>query len=187
VTILEPNNPAIHNNLAWAMTSVPGPTPFPAARALASAWRAVELNSGNWIFWNTLGVVAFRSQDWKTAAYALQRSIKLNDGGGAIDFFFLAMTRWHQGQAEEANKLFNRAADYVKHNPSDPELNEFEQEASILLERQRPKPDSGPHQVETEQDLTESARAQPSRTKKFYYFMFGLLPALSIGDDDQAG
>ena len=54
---------------------------------------------------------------------SLEKSIDLNKPGGAIDFFFLAMTRWHQGQAERRpGELFAQAATYLQHNPGDPEL-----------------------------------------------------------------
>ena len=187
VTILDPENAKVHNNLAWAMTSVPGLAPFPAARALASARKAVELDSKNWIFWNTLGVVAYRSQDWKTADKSLQRSIKLNDGGGAVDFLFLAMTRWHQGKADKAQELFKRATDYVNRNPGDPELYQFHVEASTLLAQPCPSAEPKMHQGEKEEDPTETAHTKTDRTKKYYYFLFGLLPPSSLGEDNQAG
>ena len=66
VTILDPDNAEAHNSLAWAMTSVPGQTtPFEIARALDSARKAVELKPKQWMYWNTLGVAAFRAGDWK--------------------------------------------------------------------------------------------------------------------------
>ena len=70
VTIFEPANDEAHNNLAWSMMSFAGPSPLPTARALASARAAVDLKPRNWMYWNTLGVVAFRSNDWKLAASA---------------------------------------------------------------------------------------------------------------------
>ena len=121
------------------MTCVPGQTtPFEIARALDSAKKAIALNPEEWMYWNTLGVAAFRARDWKLAAESLEKSIDLNSGGGAIDFFFLAMTRWHQGKPDEAKELFDRAATYVQHNPGDVELRRFHDEASALLMRPAP-------------------------------------------------
>ena len=93
------------------MVSVPGANYLPRARALASALKAVDLKPKNWMYWNTLGVAAFRSNDWGSAAAALEKSISLNAPGGAIDFFFLAMTLWHQGKTGDALIYFNRGRD----------------------------------------------------------------------------
>jgi Flp pilus assembly protein TadD len=133
VTILNPENAEAHNGLAWSMSSVPGQTPFEITLALDSARKAVELAPRNWMYWNTLGVVAFRAGDWKLAAASLEKSIDLNKPGGAIDFFFLAMTRWHQAQPDEARRLFAQAATYLRHNPGDQELSAFFKEARALL------------------------------------------------------
>ncbi len=139
-TLFDPDNATMHNNLAWAMMRFPDPSPFPTATALASARRSVQLKPRDWMHWNTLGVVAFRAGDWKAAADALRTSVKLNDGGGAIDFYFLAMTLWHEGKLTEARELFKRAADYLKRNPGDPEIAYFDSEAKRLLNQ----PSSGP-------------------------------------------
>jgi eukaryotic-like serine/threonine-protein kinase len=138
VTILRPDYAEAHNHLAWAMTCAGQTTPFEIARALDSAKKAIALKPGEWMYWNTLGVAAFRARDWKLAAESLEKSIDLNSGGGAIDFFFLAMTRWHQGKPDEAKELFDRAANYVQHNPGDVELQRFHDEARALLMRLAP-------------------------------------------------
>jgi Flp pilus assembly protein TadD len=139
VTILRPDYAEAHNHLAWAMTCAGQTTPFEIARALDSAKKAIALNPEEWMYWNTLGVAAFRARDWKLAAESLEKSVALNSGGGAIDFFFLAMTRWHQGKPDEAKELFDRAANYVQHNPGDVELRRFHDEARKLLMRPAPK------------------------------------------------
>ncbi len=133
-TLLMPDHAEAHNSLAWAMTSVRSPTtPFAITVALDSARKAVELKPQQWMYWNTLGVVAFRAQDWNLAADSLERSIELHKPGGAIDFFFLAMTRKHQGLQAEAEKLFKKGEAYLNHNPGDPELSEFRHEAFDVL------------------------------------------------------
>ncbi len=133
-SILEPDNPEAHNSLAWAMTSERGQTtPFEIARAIDSARKAIALSPKQWMYWNTLGVAAYRAGDWTLAAESLEKSIDLNNPGGAIDFFFLAMTRWHQGKPEEAKRLFERGATYRQHNPGDHELDSFYKEAGALL------------------------------------------------------
>jgi eukaryotic-like serine/threonine-protein kinase len=157
VTILDPDDAEAHNHLAWAMTSVPGQTtPFEIARALDSAKKATTLNPGQWMYWNTLGVAAFRARDWKLAAESLEKSIDLNSGGGAIDFFFLAMTRWHQGKPDEAKELFDQAATYVQHNPGDIELRRFHLEAKELLSNPAPKAESNTHRDRNKVETAES-------------------------------
>ncbi len=190
VTILAPDNAVAHNNLAWAMTSVPESTiPFEISRALDSARKATELVPKRWIYWNTLGVAAFRARDWKLAKEALETSIKLNNGGGAIDFFFLAMTRWHEGKPDEAKKFFDKGATYVQHNPNDMELYEFYREADALLKKPPPKSEPKAHQKDKNVNhFTEdvgkvvcfAAGTAQSSVKK---------PAVTIppGDRDDAG
>ena len=159
VTILNPNYAEAHNHLAWAMTCVPGQTtPFEIARALDSAKKAIALDPENWTYWNTLGVAAFRARDWKLAAQSLEKSIGLNNGGGAIDFFSLAMTRWHQGKPEEAKHLFDQAATYVQHNPGDAELQRFHREAKALLDRPPPEAEAETHIDPA--DVTSSVTAE---------------------------
>jgi tetratricopeptide (TPR) repeat protein len=156
VTLLMPDEAEAHNSLAWAMTSVPNSTPFAITVALDSARKAVELKPEQWIYWNTLGVAAFRAQDWELAAESLERSIELNKPGGAIDFFFLAMTRKHQGQLDEAEKLFKKGETYLQHNPGDPELTAFRHEASRLLH-----PPAMKSEHKTEPKPEENAKVTP--------------------------
>ena len=158
VTILDPENAVAHNSLAWAMTSVPGETPFEIARALDSAKKAVALYPKQWMYWNTLGVAACRARDWKLAAESLEKSIDLNKPGGAIDFFFLAMTRWHQGKPEEAKELFDKGATYRQHNPGDMELEQFYTETAELLKIRSPKSKDKRHEKEENAEVTETAQ-----------------------------
>ena len=159
-TLFDPDNATMHNNLAWAMMSFPDPSPFPTATALASAWRSVQLKPKEWMHWNTLGVVAFRVGDWKAAADALRRSVKLNDGGGAIDLYFLAMTLWHEGKLTEARELFRQAADYLKRNPGDPEIALFDSEAKRLLNQPSagPEPQAQKRSVKEKEGRVEAVR-----------------------------
>ena len=160
VTILDPDNAEAHNHFAWAMTSVPlQTTAFNISRAVDSAKKAVELKPEEWMYWNTLGVAAFRTRDWKLAQTALEKSIHLNNGGGAIDFFFLAMTRWNQGKHEEAKKWYDQAATYVKHNPGDPELQQFHEEAKWLLKQPPPKCEPNPQPEKTDPEVAETAQS----------------------------
>jgi hypothetical protein len=167
-TIIEPAEHRAHNNLAWSMMSFPSPSPLPTARALASAKKAVELEPKNWLYWNTLGVTAYRSNDWKFAASALAKSISLNDGGGAVDFLFMAMTLWHQGQTNDAQTYFKKGALYLKNNPGDTELRRFHREAWDLIKPPSPTPESEPSQVKTQHDASEAAQEAQSQTSESF-------------------
>ena len=132
--ILDPENADAHNDLAWALVSAPKDPWFDPQRGLTLARRAVELYPTNWMLWNTLGVAEFRVGEWKTAEETLLKSIGVN-GGQAVDWYFLAMTRWHQGKLEEARDCLDRAIAWVQRNnrSEDPELRQFHAEAAATL------------------------------------------------------
>ena len=89
-------------------------------------------------FWNTLGVAAYRSGDWKTASEALEKSMSLHQGGDAFDWFFLAMTRWRQNQPDEAKRWLDQANEWAEKNENIDqrhrfELRQFQAEARDLI------------------------------------------------------
>ena len=133
--IVEPNSAEAHNNLAWALARGPNEPWFDPKRGLDEARKAVELDPKDGNYWNTLGVAAFRTRDWQTAHDALERSIELTGTGGtAHDWFFLAMTRWIEGDKSEARRSFDQALAVIKpEQKNDPELRRFHNEAATLL------------------------------------------------------
>jgi serine/threonine protein kinase/tetratricopeptide (TPR) repeat protein len=158
--MLDPESEFVHNNLAWMLASVPGDPWHDPAKALTLARKAVELKPTNWLFWNTLGVAAFRVGDWEMADEALRQAIKLDGGGGsAFNWFFLAMNLWHQGQRQEARQWFDQALGWFnKEKPDDPELHRFHAEAAELLGLPRPEPREG---------MRQTGRAHEATPKKF--------------------
>jgi serine/threonine protein kinase len=140
--ILDPDDPATLNNLAYSLVVTPGDPWFEPARGLALARRAVALEPNECTYLNTLGVAAYRANDWNTAADALRQSNTL--GGGAHDLFFLAMTRWHQGDKKDAREMYDRAVAWAEKNkPDDPELRGLRAEAAALLGLPGPRPGRG--------------------------------------------
>jgi tetratricopeptide (TPR) repeat protein len=141
--VLDPENAEAHNNLAWMLVSVPEDPWYDPQQALILARKAVELNPTNWMLWNTLGVAEFRLGKWKAAEETFLKSIGVN-GGQAIDWLFLAMTRWHQGKKGEGRDCFDRAVAWILRNnrSKDPELHRFQAEAAALLGLPCPNLDS---------------------------------------------
>jgi serine/threonine protein kinase/Tfp pilus assembly protein PilF len=140
--ILDPESANGNNNLAWSLTNNPSDPWFDPVKGLALARKAVELEPNTWAFLNTLGVAAYRSRDWETAARVLQQSITFT-GGGAHDLFFLAMTYWQQGNKKDAREFYARAVAWTEKNkPDDAELRRFRAEAGELIDAPCAKPKS---------------------------------------------
>jgi serine/threonine protein kinase len=136
---INPGNADAHNKAAWVLVSVPEESWFDPKHGLEEARAAVKLEPNNSTFWTTLGVAAFRVQDWKTALDSFKRSIDIA-GGSAADWFFVAMTHWKQGNRDEAHKCYNLALAALKNGPKDdPELVRFHVEAATLMGLPVPK------------------------------------------------
>jgi serine/threonine protein kinase len=143
--LLEPDQALALNNLAWTLVSVPDVPPYDPQAGLTAIRRAVELDPGQWSYWNTLGVAAYRTGDYKTAVEALERSMSLNKGGDGSDYFFMAMTHYRQSQPDEARKWLDRGKAWtVKNRPDDPELKQFQAEAEALLGKTAKPPAANP-------------------------------------------
>ena len=131
--ILDAENAEAHNNFAWALVNVPDDPWFDPKQGLVHARKALDLDSKNWMFWNTLGVAAFRDRDWTTAHDSLKKSINMK-GGRAHDWFFLAMTQWNQGNRHEARQSFDLAVAALEKEPTDdPDVHRARAEAAALL------------------------------------------------------
>ena len=131
---LDPKNANVHNTVAWALATDPNPNARDPGRAVNCAKKAVELapNDGN--FWNTLGVAHYRAGDWKAAIEALEKSMKLRNGGDRSDWFFLAMSHEKLGEKEKARQWYDRATHWMgKNSGSDQEIGRFRSEAAELL------------------------------------------------------
>jgi len=137
--ILDPDNAAALSNLARSLAGFPGDPWFDPAQGLVLARKAVALEPNEWSYLNTLGVAAFRTSDWNTAAGAFHQSSTFT-GGGAYDLFFLAMTYWHQGNKTDAREMYDRAVAWTDTNkPDAPELRDLRAEAAALLGQPAPK------------------------------------------------
>ncbi len=128
------NDARLCNNLAWVLGSRPESPSADTALALELARNAVRLEPRRGVFWNTLGVVFYRSGIWHEAARAFRESMLLRKGGDANDWLFMAMICQRQGQAEEARRWYARSLEWLKaHAADDASLSHLRDEARSLL------------------------------------------------------
>ena len=102
--------------------------------ALASLTKAVELEPKNGDYWDTLGVVCYRGEQWEGAIKALQKSMELGNGESGNSLFSLTIAHWQLGKKDEAGQWYNRAVEWMEKNqPDNNELRRFRVEAAELL------------------------------------------------------
>ncbi len=102
--------------------------------AVALAKKAVDLVPASRNYWNTLGAAHCCAASWKEAVAALEKSMKLHNGGDSFDWFFLAMAHWQLGDKVLARKWYRAATLWMdKHAPGNAELRRFRDQASALL------------------------------------------------------
>jgi eukaryotic-like serine/threonine-protein kinase len=120
--------------LAWLLATSANPKNRDGKRAVELAKKAVELAPEQGICWNTLGVAQYRTENWKDAAAALEKSMELRKGGDSHDWFFLAVAHWKLGHKDEAREWYDRAVAWMDTNePKNEELRRFRAEAADLL------------------------------------------------------
>jgi serine/threonine protein kinase/tetratricopeptide (TPR) repeat protein len=135
-----PDTQASMNSLARLLATSSDPKVRNASRAVELARQAVELAPKVGHYWNTLGVAHYRGGDRQAAVAALEKSMKLRQGGDCSDWFFLAMAHWQLGDKEEARTWYGRAAQWMdKNQPKNEELRRFRAEAAELLELKEKK------------------------------------------------
>jgi serine/threonine protein kinase/Tfp pilus assembly protein PilF len=140
---LEPEDPALLNGLAWALTLRPDATPGEWAEAGELAKRAVAANPKEPAFWNTLGLAQLRAGHWSPAAEALGKSIELqSQGGDAVARLLMAMVCSRRGDKPAALDWYMRSVDGLLRNPE-------------------PKADLGALRAEAESVLGRSPTAEP--------------------------
>ena len=130
-----------HNNFAWMLVTCKNPQMRKPQEALTHAKRAVELASEEGNYWNTLGVVWFRLENWTEAIEAFEQSMKRRDGGegDSFDWFFLAMIEARRGHKEQGRQWYDRAVAWSQQSHgNDPELFRFQVEAAEVLGLGRP-------------------------------------------------
>jgi tetratricopeptide (TPR) repeat protein len=131
-----------NSSLAWLLATCPDAKLRDPDKAVELASKAVQLAPKVGDCWRTLGVAHYRAGDWKAAVAALNRSLKLGPGGGAVDRLFLAMAHQKLGNHDEARKAYAQALAWLEKNKEALEKNKdyakevrrFQAEAEEALE-----------------------------------------------------
>ena len=72
--------------------------------------------------------------NWNAAIEALDKSLKLRNGGDSNDWFFLAMAHWQLGAKPQARSWYDKAVAWIEKNQTkNEELIRFRAEAAALL------------------------------------------------------
>jgi tetratricopeptide (TPR) repeat protein len=131
---LKPDDPWLHNSLAWFLSTCPDLKSRDPGQALTHAQKAVELAPQAGGYWNTLGVAQYRNGDWKGAIEALMKSIQLGGGGDSSDYFFLAMAHGKLDEKEKARAWYDQGVAWMdKNDPRNELMKRFHNEAAALL------------------------------------------------------
>ncbi len=131
---LRPNDVDALNALAWAL-ALPAKRPRHLyEEGLTHARKAVELAPKAGDKFNTLALAEYRSGHWTESLAASQRSLALQGGGYAADWFLLALAHWQKGEKDQARTCFDKAVASTKTKaPANKELLQFWAEAAELL------------------------------------------------------
>ena len=81
--------------------------------------------------WSLLGIAQFRAGDLTAAIESLHKSMELDNGGDAEQWFFLAMCHWQQADPQQAREWYEKAAAWFeKVHPADESYGRFRAEAA---------------------------------------------------------
>jgi eukaryotic-like serine/threonine-protein kinase len=126
------------SGLAWNLVSQAPLRPGDVSSAVRIARQAVDWDSERPDSWRSLGMACYRSGDWQSAAASLRRAMDLDNGGNAADWFLMAATDHHLGNANDARRWYDRAVSWLKLAPAPldlggPELRRSHEEAIRAL------------------------------------------------------
>jgi serine/threonine protein kinase/WD40 repeat protein len=105
-----PQSALTANSLAWSLASIPGRGD--ADEAIRWVRKAVELESANADYRNTLGVALYRAGRFAEAAEELERNTSRHPRFAGYDWVFLAMSRQRLGQPSASRSALTRAIEW---------------------------------------------------------------------------
>jgi eukaryotic-like serine/threonine-protein kinase len=142
---LNPIDGQLCNSLSWLLAAGPGGLPKSYQRAVELAEKAVTDSPSKRAFWNTLGVARYRAGGCESAAAALERSMRLQDGGDPYDWLFLAMIHHRLGDKLQSRDWYDRSLSWIVSLQSgDNQLHRIRVEAEGLLGGDRSSSDDSP-------------------------------------------
>jgi tetratricopeptide (TPR) repeat protein len=141
---LQPGNAMARANLAMDILLSSRSRPD-HVEALEHARKAFELAPAQALFARILSLAEYRAGHWAEAIVAAERSMGLQNGGDAHDWFILAMVYWQKGDKDQARRWFDRAVAWTKQNAmkspillKSPILRDLWTESASLLGRPGP-------------------------------------------------
>jgi tetratricopeptide (TPR) repeat protein len=128
------DEPDVQNALAWFLAACRAPRFRDPRRAVELSRKVVGDHPENGAYWTTHGVALYRAGRVPDAVAALERSVRLRDGGDSSDWFVLAMAHWQLGDPYRAALYHAAAVRWMdRHRPRDDQLRRFRAEAAALL------------------------------------------------------
>jgi tetratricopeptide (TPR) repeat protein len=105
-----------YGHMGWLLTTAADPKYRDPVEALKMAKKAVELGPKEAAYWTALGLAHVRFGEGKAAVPALDKAMKMSQGGDASDWFILAMAQWQIGNKELARTWYNRGVAWMDKN-----------------------------------------------------------------------
>jgi serine/threonine protein kinase len=127
-------DPDLQDLLAWHLATTPHAWLRDPAGGVALAERAVAQRPAEGAFWSTLGLTRYRAGDATGSVAALGEATRLNDGGTARDWLYLALAHRMLGHRQAARQWWDRARmGQAGGAVDDAELGRLRLEAALLL------------------------------------------------------
>jgi superkiller protein 3 len=137
---LDPDNGAVHNSLALVLAHFPDRSRRDYDEALVHAKRAVALGPEKGNRYNTLALAEYRLGHWTESIAASERSMALENGGDAFNWFLMALADWQKGEKDKARSWFDKAVAWMREQNPNPVLRQPWTEGAELLGQ--PGPDA---------------------------------------------
>ncbi len=110
---MTPEDATASNDLAWHLTTYEPEIRLPS-QAIRLANRAIEIEPGNFMYWNTLGVAHYRNGDFAAAIESLNKSLEISTVHGGWNWIFLAMAHKQLGDDERAKSNQKKAQGWME-------------------------------------------------------------------------
>jgi tetratricopeptide (TPR) repeat protein len=138
-----PDEPHANHDLAYRLASCPATQFRNPVRAVECAKKTLQKYPMRPEYWRTLSLAEYRVGNWQAARDAAVKARQLQPAADDWDLFVLAMAQWRLGDKSEAQKTYERAAQWMDKNCSwCVEERSIRGEAAALLGIAEPKSES---------------------------------------------